>query len=213
MNRGYWLKCSLLVVNLLITGARTVVDPAETTEIEIELGKKSFRSTCYQGTAGKLFRKDSRTLFESYDSLSRKKRKKFKKTRKRKFKKAQRRFKKLSRQGEDACSGSSETPETPTGGGGGSSEQSYFDAFGNVTQLGRTVFEIPDGLSANAFVGQSVYQRSCVGCHEKRSRPTFSQLRQTISQAPMFYDESNLSNQDLADLVSYLNIHRSPLRE
>lgn len=85
---------------------------------------------------------------------------------------------------------------------------SNFDSMGNVTEKGKIAFEIPLNLSANVSRGRTVFSTSCVGCHIERNGRTFPQYREIIARSPMLFDESQIPNQALADLVAYMNRFR-----
>ncbi|MCO6429608.1 MAG: hypothetical protein J5J00_02020 [Deltaproteobacteria bacterium] len=83
-----------------------------------------------------------------------------------------------------------------------------FDAFGNVTAQGKAAFGIPSIYSGNVSQGKALYQSICIGCHVERVNWSFPALRSAIAQSPMFYDESRISNSDLANITAYLNRFR-----
>ena len=88
---------------------------------------------------------------------------------------------------------------TPTG---------NFDFQGNVTPTGKLLFGIPSALQANITVGKTVFNAKCFGCHVERTGRTFLDIRTNIKQPPMLYDEVQIPDADLANLIAYLNRFR-----
>lgn len=80
-----------------------------------------------------------------------------------------------------------------------------FDNRGNVTEKGKLAFGIPSHLSGNVTAGKQVVTSFCAGCHQERIGYSYSAIDTAIRRAPMLYDESSISRQQLADLVAYLN--------
>ncbi|MCB0330610.1 MAG: cytochrome c [Bdellovibrionales bacterium] len=208
---------SLLILIAIIPhhlSASTETSADEVEEAYVSLKGKDKLIQCVGGEAGKTKNRKGILLFESYESIFKKKSKAYKKTLSAKAKKQRNEARALRIAGDPVCAslqggspdeGGTTTP-TPTP----SSSTGYFYSNGDVTPLGKTEFQIPAGINANAFTGQAVYQMTCTGCHEKRSRPTMPILRVTIAQEPMYYTSDVLSDQDLADLTAYLNIYRTP---
>ncbi len=210
-------------------GAKTAVEEGDLTEIEVQIGSDTWIAWCLEEVAGKKkIKKNNSIVFIPYDDLVTRFRKKKKKAKqandailKKKFGKKQKSFKNLSNAATPVCEGlqNNEDPEQgqdPEDGSGGSDENpqdTYFFANGDVTPLGKEVFEIPSQTTANAFVGEVIFQNTCLDCHEKRYRPTMPLLRQAISPSPMSFTEDVFPDQDLADLTAYLQIGRSPLLE
>ncbi len=102
------------------------------------------------------------------------------------------------------------------GGGGGStpthtptpppSSGSNFDSSGNVTAAGKALFTIPSSLSANKSRGQTVWSSTCRACHSSEyQNKRYVDLVNVLPAAPMFV---HISNNQLADLVAYLNRFR-----
>jgi hypothetical protein len=83
-----------------------------------------------------------------------------------------------------------------------------FDLAGNVTPEGKLLFGIPSALTANLSVGRAVFTAKCTGCHVERSGRTFLDVRNSIRKPPMLYDEVQIPDADLANLVAYLNRFR-----
>lgn len=96
-------------------------------------------------------------------------------------------------------SGTPSPTPTPTPDSG----EGMYESNGDVTRSGKIVLGIPLELNANLFTGLTVWQNTCSGCHEERRRDSFDELRSTISQAPMFFTEGNLSDEDLAQIMAY----------
>ncbi len=84
-----------------------------------------------------------------------------------------------------------------------------FDDFGNVTEKGKITFGIPAQLSGNVTTGKNVTRSFCSGCHSEKVNRTYPVLDAAIRKSPMLYDESNITRQELADIVAYLNRFRS----
>jgi hypothetical protein len=80
-----------------------------------------------------------------------------------------------------------------------------FDNRGNVTEKGKLTFGIPSHLSGNVTAGKQVVASFCAGCHQERIGYSYPAIDSAIRRAPMLYDESSISRQQLADLVAYLN--------
>jgi len=70
------------------------------------------------------------------------------------------------------------------------------------------LFGIPSNLSANISAGKSVQAAKCTGCHEERLGHTFFDVRTNIKRSPMLYDESQIPDPMLANLIAYLNRFR-----
>ncbi len=195
----------------LLAGVR--IGPNDADEISVSYRGKDVLVKCYDGESGKVKEKDGSFIFNSFKDLIRKKKKKAR-AGNTKAKKQMRNLRKLKKASDPGCEQISE----PGGGGGEATptptpegpQDSYFERSGDVTPLGTQTFEIPTGIQANAFTGQTTFNAYCTGCHEKRSRPTFTLLRQAVSQEPMYYTADYLSDEDLADITAYLNLHRSP---
>ncbi len=83
--------------------------------------------------------------------------------------------------------------------------EKVFDSNGNLTATGKEKYGIPSNIStANLTAGSSVHKAQCSGCHnEKGTGRSFTALRKDIESSPMFI--TGISDQNLADLVAYLN--------
>jgi chorismate synthase len=106
--------------------------------------------------------------------------------------------------GKESCAsgppqGSSPTP-TPSGLGN-------FDAQGNVTASGKALFGIPASMSGNIGVGRAIYTAQC-SCHGDMLNRSMPDYRSAISESPMFFSSSDVTDQMLADLTAYLNRYR-----
>lgn len=207
---------TIAVIFAAICFSFSVGDLAAQTEIQeavIEISGKETTIYCLEGKSGRVRDKNGQQVFKQYRTILRARRKKAK-AGNAKAKKQVKKIRKLRKQGDQACSqidqgevpktqpGATPTPEP--------NEESYFETNGDVTALGVQVFEIPSGIQANAFRGQTVWDVNCTGCHEKRGRPTYPLLREAILQSPMFYTEELLSVQDGSDLAAFLNLFRTP---
>jgi len=102
-----------------------------------------------------------------------------------------------AKRGNSACAAARANPNPGTG--------PIFDYLGNVTPAGKSKFQIPVEYTANQDTGEVVFNYYCTGCHEPQLNRTFPIYRSMIAQSPMLYDETQISNQQLADLVAYLN--------
>ena len=77
---------------------------------------------------------------------------------------------------------------------------SCFDANGNTSCFG-----IPNGIRGNKNSGSIIVNSDCSGCHNERLNRTYQQITssiQNVSQMTRFID---LPQQDIADIVAYLN--------
>lgn len=91
------------------------------------------------------------------------------------------------------------TPEPLTG---------NFDLQGNVTPAGKLLFGIPSSLTANVTAGKAAQAAKCSGCHLEKTGRTFMYVRTSIQRSPMLYDEAQIPDPMLANLVAYLNRFR-----
>lgn len=73
---------------------------------------------------------------------------------------------------------------------------------GGITAPG--CFGIPTQLSGSIDRGQSLYQQQCFGCHKSRPALPFDKLEGAFSRIPQMLPYKP-GQQDLADLVAYLN--------
>jgi hypothetical protein len=103
----------------------------------------------------------------------------------------------------------SPTP-TPASTSGPSATDYYEDSL-NLTELGKQAFGIPSGFSASYSAGSSKFDsKGCGGsnCYGgtlgKRYRDTLSGMRTAVSRSPMNFTEAELSDEDLADIMTYL---------
>jgi hypothetical protein len=80
-----------------------------------------------------------------------------------------------------------------------------FDADGNVTATGKTLFGIPSALSANSNQGKTLHQANCVGCHGEKTNRSFATIKSRIAAPPMSF---TFADADVANLVAYLNRFR-----
>ncbi|MCI5064851.1 cytochrome c [bacterium] len=222
LREGMGILLLLTLVCLVSSPAygRTRISPDETTEIAVEIGRKVISAQCFEEEAGTVRERKRGFVFLSFRKSFRKQTKLFRRTGSSRAKKKRNRFRRLMRAGNAACAALQDDSGQDNGGGENNTPTptptpepaptGYFTDNGDVTDLGKSVFEIPQSIAANAMAGEIVYNRNCTGCHEKRSRPTMPLLRLVISQAPMYYDEQVLPDQDIADLTAYLNVFRTP---
>lgn len=82
-----------------------------------------------------------------------------------------------------------------------------FDAQGNVTAAGKAVFGIPSALNGNIGMGRSIFESQC-SCHGDMLNRSMPEYRSAISQAPMYFSTSEITDQMLANLTAYLNRYR-----
>jgi hypothetical protein len=87
---------------------------------------------------------------------------------------------------------------------GGTPGSAYFDASGNVTELGKGAFGIPAALSANVGRGQVIVQANC-SCHAEKTNRSFSTVKTRTAGTPMFFQ---FTDPQIADIVAYLNRFR-----
>lgn len=99
---------------------------------------------------------------------------------------------------------------TPTG-------ELNFDENTNVTETGKECFKIPSYLQANANRGTLAVDRACTGCHGTHlfTIPEatlydrdFAYVSQRIREAPMSITEDWVNENDVADIVAFLNRFR-----
>ncbi|MDZ4787211.1 MAG: hypothetical protein SGJ02_14150 [bacterium] len=105
--------------------------------------------------------------------------------------------------GDIACSEGFTNP-TPT------PSEANFDINGNVTLVGKINFGIPTNINADVATGLTTYNSYCAGCHDPELNRSFSEYRVRIRQSPMLYDEIQLPDQQLAQIVAYLNRFNLP---
>lgn len=209
---------------LLLLCAVQATAQVDAREAIVEIGGKEKTIHCVEGESGRLRTRNGNERFIPFKKIIRARRKKAR-TGNKKARRQMRKFRKLRKEADPACrsleeensgggsnnGGGSQTAPTPTPTATPSpTAESYFERNGDVTALGASVFEMPEGIQANAFRGQTVYNMNCTGCHAKRSRPTYPLLRTAIAGSPMFYTEELMSDLDAADLTAYLNIFRTP---
>ncbi len=110
-----------------------------------------------------------------------------------------------SKRAQAACNsfngGGTQATPTPTSSGN-------FDANGNVTALGKSIFGIPANLSASISAGKNLHNVLCSGCHGDELGRSFSSYRSEISKSPMSFTISDVPDTDLANLTAYLNRFR-----
>ncbi len=197
------VSCLLL---LALPAAAQKVSESELTSTSIEVNGASLDIFCYEQQPGNAVDKGSFLKFTSFSRVIIKLKKKISRASASNvtaLKSKLRTAKKSKRAGLTACGGSG-------GGGGGNNSGSYFTTAGDVSDLGRSTFGIPSGLAANVTVGQGLHRTYCTGCHEERRELTFNALRDSISQDPMNYDASSLSDANLAPIMAYLSRFRLP---
>lgn len=93
--------------------------------------------------------------------------------------------------------------------GGSDSNEPFFDVQGNMSSRGRQLLGIPANLESNIFIGKNVFEYHCTGCHNAQVNRTFPMYRSRTSDAPMFFTEELLPDEDLAHLTAYLNRFRN----
>lgn len=190
---------SLALANNLIE-----VDPADIENIEV--GKRNFACARINNKIiiGKLVES---SFIKNFKASIKKARKQVRKAPEDKLAKRARRLAKLkgiNRKGKKACR------QALNGGGDDedSGNENNFDSNGDVTANGKALFQIPSNLSANVSRGQIIFQEYCTGCHMEQRNLTFPYYRNAIAGPPMSYNENDLPDQELADLVAWLNRFR-----
>ena len=210
MQRRRELKLFYLIVAQLLLFSiisqevsATVVEANQLKETSVSYNKKREKVFCFGNLPGSISTRSSRINFTTFSSslakTSRSSRSKYD------------RLKALVSLGSRACKkistvtpGSSPTPAPtstpePTG---------NFDLQGNVTPAGKILFGIPSSLVANVTAGKSVQTAKCSGCHTEKTGRTFLYLRSSIQRSPMLFDEGQIPDPMLANLVAYLNRFR-----
>lgn len=124
-----------------------------------------------------------------------------------------RKNRKFNRSAKKACKNAPVSP-TPTPAPTGTPAPTptpVFDANGNVTPAGKTFLGIPAELEANIDTGENAHNfNGCSDCHGERTMWLYPQLEARIELEPMFIlVPEDLSRQDLADIVAYLNRFRT----
>ena len=180
---------------------------------------------CYRGDSGKVKSRRGNLVFRAFKVIIRSIKKKIKNANARnipKLRKKLRSNKQLRKAGDASCPASSSGGGGNSGGGrsgggnsgggsnNGNNASSYFDIQGNVTAFGKATFGIPSHLPADVITGRTVFNTYCIGCHNERRRFTFAELRQAILQSPMDYDQTQLPDQDLAQIMAYVSRFRVP---
>lgn len=94
--------------------------------------------------------------------------------------------------------------------GGDSNLPPNFDSLGNVTSAGKALFGIPQDLPADITTGKAIFTENCTGCHTDQGRlnRSFSNYREAIAQAPMFFNSQEVPDSMLAQITAYLNRFR-----
>ena len=187
----------LSAFSLFLLGAGTITVKASAVK-KTSVTYKGKRTTiyCYKGTAGTSKVSGSSAKFTSYKYL-------LSKTSRTRSRSTYDKYQSLDLLGKKACKSASATP-TPTP----NPQTGNFDNNGNVTAAGKAIFGIPSNLSANISAGRTVQQVKCTGCHVERTNYTFPVVREKIKQSPMLFDEEQVPDQQLANLVAYLNRFR-----
>ncbi len=186
------------VLILGLCGAGTIsVKTRDLKETTVTYKKKRERVFCYKGTPGTIKTSSGKTLFTSFAVQ----RSKVSRTR---SKSKYDRLTALISLGKKECKrigtpNPNPTPNPQTG---------NFDVNGNVTDAGRALFGIPAGLAANITTGRGIYQTNCTGCHAERTNYTFPVVREKIKLSPMLFDEAQIPDAQLAQIIAYLNRFR-----
>lgn len=209
------LRFLLLFVTVFSSIANAqLLDSSQLKETSVVIKGKTHRVFCYEKTPGSVKPRDSKFLFSSFASQI----KKLKSSRKKKDKSKVSSLQSLLNSSKKECGkipGSTPTPipnatqipvtPTPTQ----VPVVNNFDAQGNVTEKGKAAFQIPSNLSANISLGKIIYNRYCTGCHLEKTGISFPYARAIIKTSPMLYDESQIPNSELAQLIAYLNRFRA----
>lgn len=198
------------------------LDSEDIVVAEVELSNGQVQEvSCYDGRAGLTKVRKGQLAFNDYQKLFRKQQKKFKKTADKRAKKKSKLFKQLFVAGSPVCQSlKRDTVPTPTPSATPTPSTtptpsptvpaSYFNSDGSVNSYGKIRFGIPEDMEANLIDGQTVFFRNCSGCHEERTKPDLASLREATSKAPMLFNETELPDQNLADLLAYLGRFESP---
>ncbi|MCB0353858.1 MAG: hypothetical protein KDD64_10050 [Bdellovibrionales bacterium] len=203
------MRWSLIFIPLLVMGAaRISVDELVSTSVVISNGGFSevVDLYCGGGAPYALKTRGTRITPKPYATLVRRAKKKF--TIRGVGKSSLRRLRKINKAGKSACLGL-EPNGTPTPTPTPSQDEGYFNSAGDVTALGKQVFEIPSQLRANIWDGMIIWEQTC-GCHELRSKSTMPLIREAILQEPMYFDQAALPDEDLANITAWLLKFRSP---
>lgn len=196
------LICSAILVSL--PGYAELLDPSQLKETSVTVKGKKKKIYCNGKISGTAKVKGDKLNFTSFAVAVRKIT-----SRSQRAKKAELVI--LKKAADKECKKVASNPNvtpTPTPSPTPAIPLSNFDSMGNATEKGKIEFEIPLNLSANVTRGRSVYTTNCVGCHIERNGRTFTQYREIIARSPMLFDESQIPNQELADLVAYMNRFR-----
>jgi len=203
------IAISVSILEAPVDAAPLVVDPSDVISVDIILKNGKIKEIfCLGNVPGKLSSKAGATLFTAYSQVLKKQKQKLKKKPSVKNQKKVKSTRQIKKKGSQACKNvvpptptTTPTPEVSPPPDGN------FDAVGNVTDEGKLLFGIPSELNANIEAGLIIQNAEC-GCHGERNNRTFSQLRTAILGEPMFIGESEVPDQDLADLTAYLNRFR-----
>jgi hypothetical protein len=199
----------LIAVSLvpLPLSAANLVDSSELTSTSIEITTKKGTVTkdifCHNGLPGLARQRGDRYKFTSFKEKIKKLKKKG--APKPKIKK----FRVMNRLGKEACAEAPQPTPTPTPTPIPPVDNPYFDfTTGAVKEAGKIKFEIPLEIDANLFRGEQDTPSTC-SCHGKGNpipqNLTFPVYREKTSQEPMLFNENSLTDEDLADIVAWLN--------
>ena len=221
---GFKLRISASFLSLLLLGAarniNVSLDQISTVRISVEFREKILERYifCYDGIPGTLKTRGNNHIFSSFSGQIAMIKKKDPNSSKIPLLRA------INIAGKKSCIAVKPSPSptpanplpppsstaipSPTSTPTNSIPGGNFSSSGDVTESGKLFFEIPNDLNANVSRGRVVYQSNCIGCHEERLNYPFSSIDFNIRRPPMLFDDAQISRQQRADLVAYLNRFR-----
>ncbi|MCB0309930.1 MAG: cytochrome c [Bdellovibrionales bacterium] len=127
-----------------------------------------------------------------------------------KLKKKARDLKKRAKAANRLCvggpnSGGSNIPPSPTPRPTTTPSTLCYNSDGSVTSAGKIKFKIPLSMDASLDRGNSFYSNNCTGCHVERRGYSYTAVISAIRADPMNFTTSQVSNQDVADIIAFLN--------
>lgn len=200
--RSFFASMMLLLLMLGQSASAELLDPSQLKETSVTVNKKKKRIFCYGKVSGTAKAREDKLNFTPFSQAIKKLT-----ARSQRAKKAELVI--LKKAADKECKKIALLPTpTPTASPTPSIPIYNFDSMGNVTAQGKITFGIPQHLSGNISIGRNIYLTNCVGCHIERNGRTFPQYRDIIARSPMLFDEFQIPDQELADLVAYMNRFR-----
>ena len=175
------------------------------TSVSVSLGTKQVVLYCKDGQPGKVSGARFKSLAQQVKTL------KVKAASDRRYRQKLKDTKKLLNLGKAACARIAIPPPappsaTPTSTPLPTNQNYIFDSQGNLTTLGKSYLGVPADLDGNIDRGQTVQNFFCAGCHAETRLWRYVQLKSRIQAEPMYFQvPGDLSTQQVADLVAYLN--------